>query len=91
MENESLKILTFSTTLETQSICSTLQSYGQGKYLLAEMEFNPLVISHGKLVALDVILRFKENMPVKIGKTSPKIDCLLHPKTIGIIGVSPNP
>ncbi|HPY75198.1 MAG: acetate--CoA ligase family protein [Planctomycetes bacterium] len=63
--------------------------YGQGKYLLAEMEFNPLVISHGKLVALDAILRFKENMPAKrLEKPAQKIDCLLHPKTIGIVGVS---
>jgi acyl-CoA synthetase (NDP forming) len=62
--------------------------YGEGKHLLAEMEFNPFVISHGKLIALDAILRFKEMPQKRVEKPAWKIDHLLHPKTAGVVGVS---
>ncbi len=54
-----------------------------------EFEINPLVLSAGGPVALDVLVRLGE--PVPAARPEPplhKIGNLLHPRSIGIIGVS---
>ncbi|MDR1683888.1 MAG: acetate--CoA ligase family protein, partial [Elusimicrobiota bacterium] len=64
---------------------------GESKYLIEELEINPLAAVDGRLTALDGVLRFKLNdgkrsrkiMPTKTG-----IKALLEPKTAAVAGVS---
>lgn len=62
--------------------------WGKGKYLLKELEINPLVVSGDNLVALDGIMRFGEIPQIRRKPNLEKINKLLKPKTIGIVGVS---
>ena len=57
---------------------------------ISEFEINPLVVSSGRLVALDSLIKLKSNKQIVPDDMKPieKINNLLHPKTIGVIGVS---
>ena len=57
-------------------------------YVIEELEVNPFIFSGTQLVPLDGLCRFSR--PGKIPEKRPwqKIDNLLHPRSIGIIGVS---
>jgi acyl-CoA synthetase (NDP forming) len=57
--------------------------------LLAELEINPLVLRNGRWTALDVLVR----LPEELTQPSParpieKIENLLYPRSIAIVGVS---
>jgi acyl-CoA synthetase (NDP forming) len=62
-------------------------------WVIDEMEVNPFVISNGKLISLDGVLRFKktdkkfEPRPIP---TSKGINSLLKPQTVAVAGVSEN-
>jgi len=55
---------------------------------ILEAEVNPFVISDGKIVPLDGLIKFERSDYKKTKKPIHKIDNLLNPKTVGIIGVS---
>jgi acyl-CoA synthetase (NDP forming) len=57
-------------------------------YVIEELEVNPFAFTDYQMVPLDGMCRF--SMPEKLSSPRPveKIDNLLHPKTIAIIGVS---
>jgi acyl-CoA synthetase (NDP forming) len=57
--------------------------------LLEEVEINPLVVHDGKLVALDVLARRAPapHLPA-FERPTQKIDRLLHPESIAVVGVS---
>lgn len=57
-------------------------------YVIEEMEINPLVIREKKLVALDCLCRFSRRHQEIVRRPKENIHRLLHPRTIGIIGVS---
>jgi acyl-CoA synthetase (NDP forming) len=58
---------------------------------IREFEINPLVVSRGSLVALDALVRLndrKATVPEPAPRPLAKIDKLLRPKRVGLIGVS---
>jgi acyl-CoA synthetase (NDP forming) len=56
---------------------------------IAELEVNPLVVSGGRLVALDALLRLsREAEPVAQERPREKIARLLTPRSIAVVGVS---
>ena len=56
---------------------------------LAELEINPLRLSGGRLLALDVHARLGEPAPaLPAPRPAAAIDALLHPRTLAVIGVS---
>jgi acyl-CoA synthetase (NDP forming) len=57
-------------------------------YVIEEAEVNPFVAQNKKLVALDGLCRFSRNQPQPRTRRFEKIEYLLKPRTIGIIGVS---
>ena len=57
-------------------------------HVLDILEFNPLALVDGTLVPLDGICRFGKSAQVPASKPVEKIHKLLHPDSIGIIGVS---
>jgi acyl-CoA synthetase (NDP forming) len=60
----------------------------ESPYVIEELEINPFVFSANCPVPLDGLCRFSrpEKMPCK--RPLDRIDSLLHPRTIGILGVS---
>ena len=60
----------------------------EAPYVIDELEINPFVFSESRLIPLDGLCRFSR--PKKIPEKRPwyKIENLLHPRSIGIIGVS---
>lgn len=60
----------------------------QEEFTIEEIEANPLVIDRGQLIALDGVCRFSSRKWPRVSPTAQAIDFLLHPKWIGIIGVS---
>ncbi|MFC1521085.1 acetate--CoA ligase family protein [Elusimicrobiota bacterium] len=62
---------------------------GRSKWLIEEIEINPLAVSSGNLIALDGLLRFKRALKDKrVYPTAKAISSLLEPKSIAIVGVS---
>jgi acyl-CoA synthetase (NDP forming) len=57
-------------------------------YVIEEAEVNPFVAQKKKLIALDGMCRFSRNQPQPRTRRFEKIEFLLKPRTIGIIGVS---
>ena len=57
-------------------------------YIIDELEINPFAFTDYKMVPLDGICRFSHPTPLPIGRPIQKINALLHPKTIAIMGVS---
>jgi len=57
-------------------------------FIIEELEVNPFTCSAGALVALDGLCRFGRPQIVRPPRPQGKIDKLLHPASIGIIGAS---
>lgn len=57
-------------------------------YVIEEAEVNPFVIRRGKLVALDGMCRFSGQRFQPGPRLARSVEFLLHPRSIGIIGVS---
>jgi len=57
-------------------------------YVIDELEINPFAFTDYKMVPLDGICRFSHPSSLPVGRPIQKIDALLHPKTIAIMGVS---
>lgn len=57
-------------------------------YVIEEAEVNPFVVVGGKLVPLDGMCRFSRSHSQAKPRLSASLDFLLHPRSIGIIGVS---
>ena len=85
VEKEKLLLL-----METfQSLANHFSSLdGEGSFVITEAEVNPFVILQGKLIALDGLLKFKKASPKVPERPAQKIEHLLSPRSIGIIGVS---
>ena len=60
---------------------------GEG-FTITELEVNPFAVADGKLVALDGLLKFRRKADLPMARPPASIDALLHPKSIGVIGVS---
>ncbi len=57
-------------------------------FVIEELEVNPFICSKGSLVALDGLCSFGRPPSVRPPRPQGKIDKLLHPASIGIIGAS---
>ncbi len=57
-------------------------------FVIEELEINPFTCSAGSLVALDGLCRFARPPIVRPPRPQNKIDKMLHPASIGIIGAS---
>jgi len=57
-------------------------------YVIEEAEVNPFVVRHGRLVPLDGMCRFSRRRGGERPRLSARLESLLHPRSIGIIGVS---
>jgi len=57
-------------------------------FVIEELEVNPFTCAKGALVALDGLCRFGRPQLVRPPRPQGKIDRLLHPDSIGIIGAS---
>ena len=57
-------------------------------FVIEELEVNPFSCAKGSLVALDGLCRFGRPQSVRPPRPQDKIDRLLHPASIGIIGAS---
>ena len=57
-------------------------------FVIEELEVNPFTCSKGSLVALDGLCRFGRPQSARPPRPQDKIDKLLHPASIGIIGAS---
>jgi|Deesub1362B_J571_1020462.scaffolds.fasta_scaffold00042_29 acyl-CoA synthetase (NDP forming) len=57
-------------------------------FTLEEIEANPLVVSRHRLIALDGVCRFSSCRWRRMSPPAEAIEFLLHPRRIGLIGVS---
>lgn len=57
-------------------------------FVIEELEINPFAFTDYLMVPLDGMCRFAKPNPLPVARPFGKIENLLHPKTIGIIGVS---
>jgi acyl-CoA synthetase (NDP forming) len=57
-------------------------------FVIDELEVNPFAFTDYKMVPLDGICRFSHPFKLSVGRPVRKIEALLHPKSIAIIGVS---
>ena len=57
-------------------------------FTVEELEVNPFTCSGGSLVALDGLCRIGRPQPVRPARPQAKIDKLLHPASIGVMGAS---
>ena len=60
----------------------------KSRFIIEEAEVNPFVVAGGQLVALDGWLRFSRERGDFSRRPYEQLEFLLHPKSIGIIGVS---
>ncbi len=60
----------------------------QSEYVIDELEINPFAFTDFLMVPLDGLCKFSKQVPLIPQRPLKQIDCLLHPKKIGIIGVS---
>jgi len=76
----------FSSFIEMANKFSPINS--DAPFVIDELEINPFAFTDYKMVPLDGICRFSHRELLPTGRPIQKIDALLHPKTIAIIGVS---
>ncbi|MGD9212370.1 MAG: acetate--CoA ligase family protein, partial [Desulfobacteraceae bacterium] len=57
-------------------------------FVIEELEINPFAFTDYLMVPLDGLCRFSKPSALPVARPYGKIDNLLHPKTIGIVGVS---
>jgi acyl-CoA synthetase (NDP forming) len=60
----------------------------ESPYVIEELEINPFVFSENRPVPLDGLCRFSRPQKIYSKRPMARIDSLLHPRSIGIIGVS---
>ncbi len=60
----------------------------QSPYIIEELEVNPFAFSNYLMMPLDGLCRFSTAKQVQPTRPIAKIDKLLHPKNIGIVGIS---
>ncbi len=78
----------FSLLKKFKEISTYFSPFGEGNFLIQEFEVNPFIIKNKKLIALDFLLKISKNEKISYLKPLHKINNLLHPKSIGVIGVS---
>ena len=70
-------------------LAAHFSSYSQkSAFVIEEAEVNPFVIRHGALIPLDGMCRFSRQHETARPRLSERLTFLLHPHSIGIIGVS---
>lgn len=74
--------------LKFMEISLYFSPYGEGKLNILEFEVNPFIIKDGRLVALDFLLKFDEKKEIYFDRPIHKINNLLKPKNIAVVGVS---
>jgi acyl-CoA synthetase (NDP forming) len=57
-------------------------------WTVTELEVNPFAVAGGKLLALDGLMKFRRKSELPLARPHASIDALLHPSSIGLIGVS---
>ncbi len=57
-------------------------------FVIDELEINPFAFTDYKMVPLDGICRFSQPEKLPVGRPIQKIESLLHPQSIALIGVS---
>lgn len=67
---------------------SLSQGNPETDFTVEELEVNPFTCSGGSLVALDGLCRIARPQPVRPPRPQAKIDKLLHPASIGVMGAS---
>lgn len=60
----------------------------EAPYVIEELEINPFAFTDYMMIPLDGMCRFSKPKPLPVPRPFHKIDKLLHPKSIGIVGVS---
>lgn len=60
----------------------------QAPYVIEELEINPFAFTDYLMVPLDGLCRFARPGALPVARPYQKVGYLLHPKTIGIVGVS---
>jgi acyl-CoA synthetase (NDP forming) len=78
----------FSSMIELANYYSPLNP--QAPYVIEELEINPFAFTDYLMVPLDGMCRFSKPGIIPAARPYQKIGKLLHPQTIGIIGVSPS-
>jgi len=76
----------FSSFIEMANNYSPVNS--DAPYVIDELEINPFAFTDYKMVPLDGICRFSQPVTIPAGRPISKIESLLQPKSISIIGVS---
>jgi acyl-CoA synthetase (NDP forming) len=61
---------------------------GQSPYIIEELEVNPFAFSNYLMMPLDGLCRFAATGRIQPTRPIDKIDKLLHPSSIGIVGIS---
>ena len=64
------------------------QANPEAPFVIEELEINPFAFTDYLMVPLDGMCRFGKPVTINTSRPIGKIDALLHPETIGIIGVS---
>ena len=85
VEDESL-LQCFGAFIRLANSCAT--GNPDTDFVIEELEVNPFTCAGGSLVALDGLCRFGRPRTVRPPRPQAKIDRLLHPASIGIIGAS---
>ena len=76
----------FMSFIEMANFYSPVNS--DARYVIDELEINPFAFTDYRMVPLDGICRFSEPKRLPVGRPIAKVDKLLHPASIAIIGVS---
>ena len=76
----------FSALIETARHFSPTN--GTSPYVIEELEVNPFAFSNYLMMPLDGLCRFSTSKSLPIHRPAEQIDKLLHPSSIGIVGVS---
>ncbi len=84
--SDSALLQCFATFIELGNYYSS--SNPQAPYVIEELEVNPFSFINGQMVPLDGMCRFAGSGDIPAPRPIEKIDKLLHPSSIGIIGVS---
>ncbi len=60
----------------------------EAPYVIEELEINPFAFCDYQMVPLDGLCRFSQPKPLAPGRSLERIDCLLRPGSVAILGVS---
>jgi len=55
---------------------------------LAELEVNPFAVAGGRIAPLDGVCSFRPAVPATVARPTAKIEQLLKPRSIAVVGVS---